>query len=196
MIPFLLTTAVSQTPPPVFTIADLMQILGWVSAFVVAVIGAVMVPTLKAKWQAQAKQEVVVGPQPFEVRMAEEFVTRREFEKLEGTMNTHVVEMKGMVNSSTSEMKGLFQQTMAAMTDQTKATNNLIERRHKTTMEEINGVASKAYEARGRIHENLNRTREELKALAATSDVAGQIGKLADAMSNPTTKVQPTHSNS
>lgn len=143
--------------------------------------------------KAEAQQ---IGPQPFIVQMAEEFVTRREFEKLEGTMNTHIVEMKGMVNSSTAEMKGLFQQTMKEMTDQTKATNNLIERRHKTTMEEINGVASKAYEARGRIHENLNRTREELKALAATSDVAGQIGKLADAVSNPTTKVQPTHSNS
>lgn len=183
------------------TLKTVLAVLGWVTSFAVAIIGALTIKSVKTAARAEGKsagkeEAMQIGPQPFIVQLREEFATRRELDRVEAAMNTHIVEIKGSLATASTEMKGLFNETMKAMGEQTKATNNLIERRHKATMEDINSVASKAYEARGRIHVNLNATREELKELKAVSNVADQIGKLADALSPSQTKVQPTHHSS
>lgn len=129
--------------------------------------------------------KVQVGPQPFEVRMEKEFMPRseaeRRFTQLETSMAVNVTKTEGLFNAMMADVRAEFT-TVAKRADA----------RDERLGKKIEAVASGAYEARGRIHQNLNATREELKELKAVSQVADQIGKLADAL-NPQTKVQPTH---
>lgn len=174
-------------------IAEILISGEWITTITVAIIGAIGAVWLKGK--STGKQEAQqIGPQPFIVQLREEFATRREMEKLESQMIAHVAEMKATGVTTTTEMKSLFRESMAAMTAQTAATTNMIERRHKTTMEEIGKVASGAYQGRQKLWEQVNEQREGLAAVKATSDVAAQIGKLADSLAPCATKVQPTHS--
>jgi hypothetical protein len=189
MITFL--SEVVAAPEPM----GLREILPWVTMFVVAVLGAVLGPVLKTRWKEEAKREVKLGPQPFEIKMREEYVTRREFERLESTMNTHIVDIKGGISTVTEEMKGLFRETMSAVSTQNASTTKMIERRHHTSMEELGKVAQGAYQGRQKLWEQTNINREDIAAIKATSDVAGQIGKLAQVLQTPPTKVQPTHQN-
>lgn len=176
------------------TLKAVLGVLGWVTSFTVAILGALHLKSVKATSRAEGKAEAVhVGPQPFIIQLREEFATRRELEKLELTMNSHVAEMKAAGISTSNEMKVLFRETMAAMATQTESTTKMIERRHKTLSEEIAKVASGAYAGRQKIWEQVNSQREDLAGLKATKDMGVQIGKLADALA-PQTKVQPTHS--
>lgn len=176
-----------------FTATEVGTLIGTV---ILALVGGGVLGkrTGKVEGKAEGKAEAMqIGPQPFIVQLREEFATRRELEKVEATMNGHVAEMKASAQTAVTKMESLFQQTMTAMSAQTTATTNMIERRHKTTMEEIGKVAQGAYHGRQKLWEQVNDQREDLAAVKATSDVAGQIGKLAEALVPSATKVQPTH---
>lgn len=131
---------------------------------------------------------------PLDVRLKEEFVTRREFEKLELTMNTHISDIKGTVTTATAEMKGLFNLTMAEMKAQTTSMASKVERQSRDLREEISRLAENDFDGRTKIWEQVNVQREGLAAIRATSDVASQIGKLADAITPSSPKIQPTTS--
>ena len=173
-------------------LADVMISGEWLTGIVVAIIGALGGVWVKAKSDGK-KEAQMIGPQPFEVQLKAEFVTRREFEKLENTMLSNVAEMKATAAMSSLKMESLFSQAVTAMTAQTKSTNATIERRHNAVMEEINSVAEKAYAARGRIHETTREHGERLAAAEVNGNVAAAIGKLADAICPSGVKVQPTH---
>lgn len=128
---------------------------------------------------------------PLAVRLKEEFVTRREFEKLETNMNAMITEIKGTVITSTTKMEGLFTLTMSEMKGQSTAMTAKVERQSKDLREEIGKVASGAYSGRQKLWEQTNENREELAGLRATSDVANQIGKLAEAI-QPALKKEDT----
>jgi hypothetical protein len=171
----------------------LREILPWVTTFVVAILGAVMAPVMKSRWQQDKEREMKVGPQPFEVRMKEEFVTRREFERLELSLAANMAEIKGVMSGNAAEMKSLFRETMSAVAIQNTTLTNKIDRQNKTLTEEIGKVAGVAHAGRQKIWEVVNHQREDVAALKTNSDVAGQIAKLADVLS-PKPKDQPAKS--
>lgn len=140
--------------------------------------------------------KTLIQNSPLDVRLKEEFVTRREFEKLELTMNAHISEIKGTVISSTTRMEGLFNLTMERMESQTTRMTTKVERQSKDLREEIGKVASGAYQGRQKLWIQVNENRDHIAGLKATTDVAGELGKLAVAMQatkSTNTKIQPTH---
>ncbi len=179
------------------TLKTVLAVLGWVTSFAVAIVAALNLKSAKATSKEEGRNEVKVSlPQPFEMRMKEEFVTRREFERLEANMAGNIAEIKGMMNTTAVEMKSLFRETMTAVSSQNTTLTNKIERQHKAMTEDIGKVASAAHAGRQKIWEVVNDQREEVASLKTNSNVADQIGKLAQAISTPTTKIQPTHPNS
>jgi hypothetical protein len=192
MIPYLAEVATGQDNE---TLKTVLAVLGWVTTFAVAIIGAWHLKSAKATSRAEGKAEAMqIGPQPFIVQMREEFATRRELEKLEATMNAHFVEMKGVVTAHSTENKSLFRETMAAMAAQSESVSKKMDRQNKTLSDEIGKVASGAYQGRQKLWTQVNEQRETLGGIKATTDVAAQIGKLADAVNQPV-KIQPTHTN-
>jgi hypothetical protein len=171
-----------------------MVSLGALGTFLAGVGGFVLTLVKRDKIKEEVRKEIHVNlPQPFEMRMKDEFVTRREFERLEANIAGNIAEMKGMVNGSAAEMKSMFRETMSAITTQNTALTGKIERQHKVMSEEIGKVASAAHAGRQKIWEVVNEQREEVAGLKVNSDVAGQIGKLAAAIAPASMKVQPTH---
>jgi methyl-accepting chemotaxis protein len=161
-----------------------------------AIIGAVIIALVgggvlgkrsgKTEGRAEGKAEaMLIGPQPFKVQLKEEFVTRREFE-----------ELKGEVKQTVTKMEGLFERTMDAVTNTSNAVQKRIENQNDRLSKKIEEVASGAYRSRAEIHKNVNAQGERLAKLEATSDVAEQLSKLAEAIAPAPVKIQPTHSNS
>lgn len=130
---------------------------------------------------------------PLDVRLKEEFVTRREFEKLELTMNSYILEIKGTVIASTTKMEGIFHLTMQKMESQSTSMTAKVERQSRELRDEIGKVASGAYAGRQKIWEQVNEQRDGISALKATTNVAKEIGKLAEAIAPTSPKTQPTH---
>ena len=123
------------------TAADPDMISGKVLIAVIGAIGALITGVLSH--QAGKRQSFKIEGQPLAVKMEDHFVTRREFENLEGRIRADVV-----------EMKGLFQQTMS-----------VIERRDKSLSDKIESVASSAYEGRRRLHDKANDHGERIKSI-------------------------------
>lgn len=155
MIMMQILAEVSGTPP------DTMISGNWITTSVVAVISALGIAWArnsgKAAGRAEAQQ---IGPQPFIVKMTEEFVTRREF-----------VELKGEIRNDVTEMKNLFEKTMIKIDGQNTSLTEAIEEGIK-----------EGRMGRVALWNELNPQGKELAALKATGDVAAQIGKLADAI--------------
>lgn len=177
MIVGLLLYILAQAPPTTFTMADLKEILGWVTSFVAAVVGAIMVKNAKSQGKTEGKQEaLMIGPQPFKVQLAEEFVTRREFERLEATI---------AVNAT--RMEGLFERTMDSVeASNTRLTKQLGNQNDRLT-KKIEEIGSAGHAGRAKIWDKVNEQRESIAAIEAVSDVATQIGKLAEALQPPVT---------
>jgi hypothetical protein len=174
-----------------------MVSLGALGTFLAGIGSFVLTLVRRDKIKEEGRKEVAVTlPQPFEMSMKEQFVTRREFERLEANMAGNIAEIKGMMNTTAVEMKSLFRETMTAVSTQNTSLTNKIERQHKVMTEDIGKVASAAHAGRQKIWEVVNDQREEVAALKTNSNVADQIGKLAQAISTPATKIQPTHPNS
>ena len=158
---------------------------------VVAIIGAVGAIFVRRNSQAQGRtfgkaegkaEALLLGPQPFEVQLKQEFVTRREFEKLESRLEIVV-----------SDMKGLFRETMSEVRNTTAATMKRIDGQNDRLTKKIEDIGTGAYHGRQKLWEQVNEQRERLAGIGATTDVATQIGRLADSLSPGAPKVQPTH---
>lgn len=182
MMTYLAATAAALEPETVGTI---------IGAVILALLGGGLVgkKTGKVEGKVEGKAEgkaeaLLIGPQPFMVELKQDFVTRREFEKLEGRLEIAV-----------SDMKGLFRETMSEVKGQTSFVIKKMDGQNDRLTKKIEEVASGAYQGRQRLHNTVNDQGERLAALEATSNVANQLGKLASAISPPT-KVQPTHANS
>lgn len=84
-----------------------------------------------------------IDGQPLMVKMQDEFVTRREFESLEGRMASDV-----------KEMKGLFREAVRT-----------IDERDKVLQQAIKETAQNAYDGRTKIWEQVNDQRARLKSV-------------------------------
>ena len=173
MMHYLAQAAIALDPLTVGTI---------IGGIITALIGGGLIgkKSGKAEGKAEAMQ---IGPQPFMVELKEQFITRREFDQL-----------AGMVAVNNTEIKGLFKETMQAIQAQNAALTKKIENQNTRLSQEIKEMGTGDYQGRKAIWEQVNTQREDLSAIKATANVAEQIGKLADAMTNQT-KVQPTHPN-
>ena len=160
-----------------------------------AIIAAVITGLLGGGLIGKKLTSVKVSNNPLEVKEVEEFVTRREFLRLENTMLGHIGEIKGAMTGSAAKMESLFRETMSAVTAQSTTTNNKMERQHRTQMEEISKVAAAAHAGREKIWIQVNEQRATLGGLQVAGDVAHGLTKLAEALVPQQTKVEPTHSN-
>ena len=143
-----------------FTMADLLQILGWVTAFVSMIGTGILVPILKNKWQSQAKAEVQIGPQPFMIEFKKDFITRAEHEVYRAEVRADFQRMEGSILRMSDKVETKHMELLAT-----------IERAAKTGVD-------------GRVHlwEAMKPLSNEVAALKATSNVAAQHEKLANAL--------------
>ena len=166
MMPLLADTA---DVPKVFSMGDLLQILGWVTAFISTVGTALLVPMLKTRWQAQAKAEVVVGPQPFMIEFKKEFLTRGEHDVYRAEVRSDFQRMESSI---------------LRMSDK-------VETKHLELLATIERAAKTGVDGRVHLWEALKPMGNELAALKATSNVAAQLEKLAGAISSQSTNPHP-----
>jgi hypothetical protein len=149
----------------------LMRILPWVTAFTVAVLGAIFAGIARVRGKADGKAEgkaeaLQVGPQPFMVELKEQFITRREFDQL-----------AAMVAVNTTEMKGLFRETMAAMAEQSRTLSKRIENQNDRLTKEIKDMGQGAYLGRQKIHNTVNAQGERLAKVEARVELADEIAE-------------------
>lgn len=97
---------------------------------------------------------------PLDVSIADQYVRREEF-----------AEFKGEMKADVREMRGLFDKAIT-----------LIAERDERLIENINSVASGAYEGRRRLHDKVNEHSAKLERMAVNSDVSKSIGKLGAAV--------------
>jgi hypothetical protein len=133
----------------------------WLLAMVPVLASALGVILGKNHWKKQGATEAQqIGPQPFIVKMTEEFVTRREF-----------VELKTEIRTDVKEMRSLFERTM-----------DKIEAQNTELSKSIEDGIKEGRMGRVAIWKELNPQGQKLERIAAQQDVAVQIGKLADAI--------------
>jgi hypothetical protein len=144
------------TAAPTESSGQLGQILPWVSTFVVGVLGAVLRSQAKNQGIAEGKKRVQIEPQPLMVMLQEEFVRRGEFKDLKDGL---------------SKLEGLL-----------AATNEKVERKHLELLATIELAAKTGRDGRVALWDELKPMGKQLAALTATSDVANQLGKLADSL--------------
>lgn len=126
----------------------------------------------KVEGKAEGKAEaMLIGPQPFMVELKESFVTRREFDRLEGVVAVNATRTEGMFREAVKEMKEINAET-----------NRSINRQGKTLAEDIKAVAQGAYAGRQKLHTTVNANAERLAKIEERADVAGEIGQMAEAI--------------
>lgn len=160
MMPLILAeTAAGMTPEVVGTI---------IGSVIVALIGGGLIGkrTGKAEGKAEAMQ---IGPQPFMVELKEAFVTRREFDRLEGVVAVNASRVEGMFRETMKEVKDLHSQTSKTLT-----------RQGERLSEEIEKVAKGAYEGRQRLHSTVNAQGEKIAALSAAANVASELRQVSE----------------
>jgi hypothetical protein len=125
----------------------------------------------KGAAEERAKQSVTVENNPLNVRFAEEFVSRREFD-------AHRAEFQsGMI-----KVEGLFTQTMQKIDLRDEAQSQKMDRQYERVMEAMALAGKEDRLGRVAIWNDLNPLAKKLEAVAATSDVAKEIGKLSEAI--------------
>lgn len=139
-----------------------------IGAVIVALIGGGVLGKRVGKNEGKA-EAMQIGPQPFMVEMKETFVTRREFDRLEG-----------MVAVNASRVEGMFRETMKEVKDLNAATQKQIVRQGEKLSDEIEKVAKAAYEGRQRLHNNVNELGRETAAMKVKNDVTTELKHVAD----------------
>lgn len=151
---------------------DTMISGNWITAFVVAVIGALGAVWARNTGRKEGKAEVMqIGPQPFMVELKEHFVTRREHDRLEA-----------LVAVNATRVEGMFRETMKEVKDLNVATNKTLVRQGERLSQEIKDVATGAYLGRQKIHTSVNANAERLSKVEERADVASEIGKMSEAI--------------
>ena len=127
--------------------------------------------------KGERQRNVTVDGQPIGVRVTQEFVTRTEF-----------AEFKGELKADVREMRGSFDRLATLIDERDRKLSDMIEK-----------VAAGAYEGRRRLHEEVNRHREQISAIGVNTDVSKNIGKLGAAIMThlkncPVARTNPTQS--
>jgi hypothetical protein len=115
--------------------------------------------------------KTTIDPQPLLVKMQEEFVSRREFDKLEVTVALNATKAEGYFREASNEMR----QAVSSMAKS-------LERQNERLTSEISKVAGAAYEGRQRIHAKVNDLGEQIAALRSQINVAGELAEVGEAI--------------
>jgi hypothetical protein len=187
MIRLLAETAAAAPSDPGVSGALLMQILGWVTSFVLAVVGAVAIKGVRATAKQQGKAEgkaeaLQIGPQPFEVAVREQYVTRAECLACKTDMTATVREMRSMYDKTNA----LFMERDERSQERTKTMGEMLSSKIGELAERvhtrINELEETGGERRRRIHDKINEHADLLSRIDARTDVSKAIGKLGAAM--------------
>lgn len=112
-----------------------------------------------------------IGKKRVSVSFEEQFVTRREFERLESQVTTNM-----------AEVKGLFAQTMQAVKEGNAATDRRIENQNKRLSEQIATVAKAAYDGRKGIWAKVNEKSESLAKLEERTNLVDGLARLGEVL--------------
>ena len=139
-----------------------------IGTVVMALIGGGLIGkrTGKAEGKAEAMQ---IGPQPFMVELKEAFVTRREFDRLEG-----------IVAVNASRVEGMFRETMKEVKDLNAHTAKTITRQGEKLSQDIRDVASGAYSSRQKIHHTVNANAERLAKVEQRLETTTELRAVAE----------------
>ena len=121
------------------------------------------------------------------VRIEDEFVRRTELAEFKQEIRTEVQRMERSVDKLGDIILVRDESLRRTIKETSEALSDKIEK-----------VASGAFEGRRRIHEEVNRHREQIAAIGVNSDVGKHIGKLGAAIMSHTKNcpiIQPTQPN-
>jgi len=163
MIPELFTLLAETTPEKISPAA--------VGVIIGSIIASLFSAGLIGKKMGEGNVKAHIVNDPVMVRMAEEFVPRREFEKLEVA-----------VSLNCQEAKALFAQTMAAIAQQNQQLTRTIENQNGRLTKKIEEFGSSAFRGRKEIWEQVNEQRDRLAAVEVHTDVASKLQKLGDSI--------------
>lgn len=124
------------------------------------IIGALAgVASIITAYKIGQSKNVSLSPNPLQVRMDEEYVTRREFDSYKHDS----LLFRSEIRADVKRMEALFERTMSEIKEMAKVA-------HAETEE----VAKRAYEARGKIWDKLNDTAERVGGLEAVHGIPGK----------------------
>lgn len=122
-----------------------------------------------------------------EMTTKEQPPTRREFDRLEATMNTNFTAYQAQMN------EGLIR-LMGVMESSSKNADKRFINQNATLSRKIEEVAAGAYQARNRMHVTINEQGQRLARVEERTDIFEKLDKVVDAItSSAQTRVQPTH---
>lgn len=125
--------------------------------------------------------KTTIDPQPLMVKMQEDFVTRREFDKLETVVAVNAAKSEGYLRQASEQME----KSVAAL-------SKSMERQNERLTGKIEEVARGAFDGRRRIHDNVNEQGQKIAALTERSDIAGELAqvgaKIVEAIKQTTPK--------
>ena len=140
-----------------------------VGGIVAAVVTALVGGGLAGKKIAETR--VKITNDPVRVAMAEDFVTRREFERLEVLV---------AVNATKSE--GYLRQANEQMASSVAMLSKALERQNERLVKKIEEFGSSAYHGRKAIWDQVNEQRERVSRMEVHADTGEKIEKLAGAL--------------
>ncbi len=127
-------------------------------------------------------KKMTIEPQPFMVKMTEEFVTRREFSELKAEIRNDFTKIEGLFGQTMQKVELTNQATAARIEKQSEDLGGKLERQNERLADAIADGIEEGRKGRVALWNELNPLRGEVKALEATQDVAEQLGKLGDAL--------------
>jgi hypothetical protein len=140
-----------------------------VGAIVAAVVAALLGGGIAGKKITESR--TTIANDPVRVAMAEDFVTRREFERLEVLV---------AVNATKSE--GYLRQANEQMSASVAMLSKALERQNERLVKKIEEFGSSAYHGRKAIWDQVNEQRERVSRMEVHADTGDKIEKLAGAL--------------
>ena len=122
----------------------------WIIAVLAGVAGII------TAYKAGQSKNVHLSPNPLQVRLDEEFVTRREFDSYKHDS----LLFRSEIRADVKRMEALFQSTMREIKEMAQ-----------TAHHECEDVAKRAYEGRAKIWDKLNDTTERVGAVEAVQGI-------------------------
>ena len=148
-----------------------------IGAVIVALIGGGVI----GKKVSDARK-MTVGPQPFMVKMTEEFVTRREFTELKATIEKDFTKMEGLFSQTMQKVDLSAQSTQADIARTSADLAGKLERQNERLTDAVAVGIDEGRKGRVALWNELNPVRSKVEAIGAKQDVAEQIGKLGEAI--------------
>jgi hypothetical protein len=93
------------------TFDEVLKLLGWISTFTLAIIGAILGPILKKRWKEEAKAEstVTLSGQPIHVQNTPGFVTFNDIKPLTDRMERFDQDLRDLRRDQGEQYKQLLE---------------------------------------------------------------------------------------